>query len=80
MNLRLLEELAHQHAAARQPHRDAGASRRYAPAPGPTSRAETVTSSLPRQSLRERTGWTLVGLGLRLASGARTGPLADRPS
>ena len=69
MNQRMLEQLAQQHVADLQ---GAPTSRSRAPraAGAPVIEADAA-SQLPRgqrRSLRERTGWTLVSLGLRLVS------------
>jgi hypothetical protein len=70
MNQRLLEELAHQHVADLQhrPRRESGAAAATAFAATSDQRR---SGHQHRQSLRERTGWTLVGLGLRMAAAPR---------
>jgi hypothetical protein len=71
MNQRMFEQLAQQHVADLQGPAT-GRSRAPRAVGAPVIEADAA-SRLPRAqhpSLRERTGWTLVSLGLRLASPA----------
>jgi len=81
MNQRLLEELAHQHLIdlqGRTADRNRGPRASTVDLRGQRAAAATART---RSSLRERTGWTLVDLGLKLAAGSRPGASASpRPT
>ena len=80
MNQRILEELAHQHLIdlqGRTADRNRGPRASAVDLRG--QRAAAATARTLQSSLRERTGWTLVDLGLKLAAGSRAGRVRQSP-
>ena len=79
MNQRMVEELAREHLAALQgataeaPRARAAKARAARLNSGP---ADIGAATAARASLRERAGWTLISLGLRLAARSQPGTVA----